>query len=144
MKHLKRFNESESLRKILIKKFIEEKEKVDKLVSEYLAYLTDAGYHIRLQEARLVSNTDNTVSPIHKFITVNIRNFNNEPTQLFKWEDIKYDFIPFLEELPKYFTIKKIEFSSSNTYECSLDDLIEDKKEVTDDYKNLRYILIYI
>lgn len=132
MKHLKRFNES-------LRKGIEDKQKVDKLVGEYLAYLTDAGYHIRLQEARLISN-DNTASPLHRFITVSFKN----PTEVFKCEDIKYDFIPFLEILPKYFKIKKIEFHTLdyNKYEYSLDYLVEDKKEVTNE--DLKYVLIYI
>jgi hypothetical protein len=130
MKYLKRFNES-------LRKGLEDKEKVDKLVSEYLAYLTDAGYHIRLQEARLISN--DTASPLNRFITVNFKNDN-----VFNWYDIKYDFIPFLEVLPKHFSIKKVDFHTLdwNKSEYSLDDLVEDKKEVTNE--DLKYILIYL
>ncbi len=125
MKHLKRLNESYlSTHKMII---------LDDLIYEYLSYLKDAGYSIKLKDGSF-SKT---------LILVSFKNtqFN---TEAFHWEDIKYDLIPFLEVLPKHFDIGKIVLQSMDykRYEYSLNDLVDDKKELTD--KDLRYILIHI
>lgn len=83
MKHLKRFNESLS-------------EPIEKLISEYLAYLKDAGFECNFL-AKGVYYASRSVIKIDK---------NNRSG--FYWEDIKYDLLPLIEVLDKSYEVKNI------------------------------------
>ncbi len=76
MRYLRRFNES----------IIDTKE-IEDLCNEYLAYLKDDNFEISIKSNNFIYG-----------ISINIEKRDNS---VFEWEDIKYDFLPFIEELLK-------------------------------------------
>jgi hypothetical protein len=76
MKYLRRFNES----------IIDTKE-IEDLCNEYLAYLKDDNFEISIKSNNFIYG-----------ISITIEKRDNS---VFEWEDIKYDFLPFIEELLK-------------------------------------------
>jgi hypothetical protein len=89
MKYLKRFNESKI------------KDSIRDLESEYLAYLTDAGFKFNFEEIEKYYSFANVID-----ISKNKSGFY--------WEDIKYDLLPFVEALMKIYTIRTIKIFTYN------------------------------
>jgi hypothetical protein len=81
MKHLKKFKIEDSIKD---------------LETQYLAYLTDAGFIFNLREYKL--------NEWCIYITKNI----------FTWKDIKYDFIAFLEVFMKHYVVSAVNIHAFN------------------------------
>lgn len=107
MRHLKRFNES-------INNSLEE---VKKFCNSNLAFLIDAGFKVEV--------FDYTNSPIT--IVLSKATDPREKNKLYKWNDVKYDFIPFIELLSTKSTFCDVTFvTRTDKYEMPIEDIIED------------------
>lgn len=101
MKHLERFNEAN----------INYKEQITKLCNDNLAYLKDGGF-----EYDINSTPNNKVFNIiiQKEVTSDVLPWSeiaaNNKKKEFTWNDIKYDFIPFIELLSSGNLFKPYEF----------------------------------
>lgn len=93
MKYLNRFNEGISWNKY--------KEELQKFCDDYLAYLKDDGFNISV---RLNANNKN-IGFI--YIDKDSSPFKTDNTS-FKWNEVKYDFITFLNELVKKYNLLNI------------------------------------
>ena len=120
MRYLKRFNEGIFDKKDLLLD-------VDMLAKDCLAYLIDAGFTPAVYY-HTPSNPDNGVD-FYLFKGDNTSTFQRVN---FKWEDIKDDFIPFLELVQERFIIhneygKVIDIKTSyHNYRLTIKDILDD------------------
>lgn len=92
MKYIRKFNESIN-------------SELQDFCETHLAYLIDEGFLID------VSNQDEYTQDAIRFTKTNLgTDIYNNPPDLFKWDDIKDHFIPFIHMLSKQYTITNIKF----------------------------------
>lgn len=89
MRHLKRFNEGVNYKAL------------HEFCDENLAFLIDKGFHIDILQSRYNSGTDITIT-------------KNKGDGFFEWEDVKYDFIPFILLLNETFDVDDINIGVDN------------------------------
>lgn len=87
MKHLKRFNESVA------------REDLKKFTKDYLVYLLDSGFETEITIEGDDDGNGLWCSTIYK------GGGDDEETNYFDWDDVKYDVIPFFEMLIKKFPV---------------------------------------
>jgi hypothetical protein len=76
MKYLRKFNEG-----------VIDTQEIEDLCNEYLAYLKDDNFEINIKSNNFIYG-----------ISITIEKSDNS---VFEWEDVKYDLLPFIEELLK-------------------------------------------
>jgi hypothetical protein len=77
------------------------KSDLEKICKENLAYLIDEGYEISVNE---IQTGIHPFKSVHYSIAINNKDYNKV---LFKWDDIKYDFMAFFEILTNNYKIYK-------------------------------------
>ena len=110
MKHLRKFNEStlqENLRKL---------EELKEFCNSNLAFLIDTGFKVEVFDYfdKITIVLSKSTDP-------------REKNKLYIWDDVKYDFIPFIELLSTKSIFWVVTFSTTTgNYEMSIEDIIED------------------
>ncbi len=114
MKHLKKFNEStlqENLRKL---------EELKEFCNSNLAFLIDAGLKVEVFDY-----SDNRIT-----IVISKTTDKREKNKLYIWDDVKYDFIPFIELLSSklHYYVTVIFSTTTGNYKIPIEDIIEEDK----------------
>jgi hypothetical protein len=89
MKYLKKFNENKV-----------DKEDLKKFIDQYLAFLIDMGF-----EYNITIERDDYDNELWCFNIGKAGDDYDEVSNYFKWDDVKYDMIPFFEILSKKFQV---------------------------------------
>ena len=123
MKHLKRFDESLQPVEVELKDFCEMS----------LAYLLDDGYNVSL------SIRDQVKYPVKNHVIVSLGLLDENGYLLFKWNDVKDYYIPFLQMLVRRYELLSSYFTDTD-YVCfntqmgfrylSLDQVINDRVDL--------------
>jgi hypothetical protein len=135
MKYIKRFENIE-----FKDPYDEYINKLRKFCVDHLAYLIDEGFSISIKDNKVAREP----------IRIDI-----EPVSSFKWREVKYDIIQFLEFLSKNYELidEPIELHEDTagiyTYQYTLFDVINDTGDFTqdgynDDSNDISYISIYV
>lgn len=127
MKYLKLYNEAIHN--------IDDLNELASFCNNYLASLVDEGFIIDVKNG---TNQDRYRQDATKTLIY----FKKSDYKMFKWSDIKYDFIPFISMLDKSYDIENIYFIDVQWEYISLKDILKDK--IPKDFKNIRTIGIIV
>ena len=139
MKYLKKYNESVDDKLLELQEFC----------NSYLAYLIDDGFNIKCNKGNgfLLINIEKNIKMLSRINSVTELN-NNFIKGLFKWDDIKDDFIPFYNILSNKYNILEVSlfcdaisipwFRQKNPkIVITSDDILEDK--INDKIDNIQF-----
>jgi hypothetical protein len=110
-------------------------ENIKKISEEYLIYLTDIGFTLDILKPMFRFGSTNPIYSIELY---------KENSEEFNWEEIKYDFIPFIEFISEKYIIDDISLYLGNPYmskmhislpfsggrSVSVNDILDDKSSM--------------
>jgi hypothetical protein len=103
---------------------------INKLANECLAYLIDDGFSVSVGKKPFTTLPVNNFLPEFFFYKKGIvLNSNQFIVEKFTWEEIKDDFIPFLEMCNDRFTVFNIKINGFGNYQVNVNDLISEKSD---------------
>ena len=102
---------------------------INKLANECLVYLIDDGFSVSV--GRKSYNPIKGYLPEFSILKKKgeVDEYNTVKVEKFTWEEIKYDFIPFLEMCNDRFTIFNIKINGFGNYKVDVNDLISEKSD---------------
>ena len=104
---------------------------IKKLANDCLAYLIDDGFSVSVDKKPFTTWPVKNYLPGFFFCKrVEISDeYNQFVVEKFTWEEIKYDFIPFLEMCNDMFTVLNIDIRGFGNYKVDVNDLINEKSD---------------
>ena len=102
---------------------------INKLANECLAYLIDDGFSVSVGKKPFTTWPVNNYLPEFFFCKKGITEYNQFVVEKFTWEEIKDDFIPFLEMCNDRFTVFNIRINGFGNYKVDINDLISEKSD---------------
>lgn len=106
---------------------------IKKLADDCLAYLYDEGFSVSVGKKSYESFSSNIKNYLPEFYMVKKRGevdeYHTSMVEKFTWEEIKDDFIPFLELCNDKYLITNVIFNSDGFHRIEVDELINDKTE---------------
>lgn len=139
MKYLKKYNESNNNKLLELQEFC----------NSYLAYLIDDGFKIKYNYNNVLFINIEKNNELNRINSIKELN-DNFIKGLFKWNDIKYDFIPFYENLLQKYNIMEIyllcdtRIIINSKVDITINDILEDKINEKIDNTLIHNIIIKI
>ena len=102
---------------------------INKLANECLAYLIDDGFSVSVGRKPFTTWPVNNYLPEFLFCKKGITEYNQFIVEKFTWEEVKDDFIPFLEMCNDKFAVFNIKIKGFGNYQVDVNDLISEKSD---------------
>ena len=129
MRYLRKYNEN--FTDITDPDLLKLVDDIRKLANECLAYLIDEGFSISVGKKPFTTWPVNNYLP--EFFFCKKKGITDEYNQFivekFTWEEIKDDFIPFLEMCNDKFVVFNIKIKGFGNYQVDVNDLISEKSD---------------
>jgi hypothetical protein len=97
--------------------------------NDCLAYLVDDGFSVSVGKKPFTTWPVNIYLPEFFFCKKGVTEYNQFIVEKFSWEEIKDDFIPFLEMCNDRFKVFNIKINGFGNYQVNVNDLISEKSD---------------